>query len=169
MSGSDPEETMPFTHRAYGSHEPVDPATAPEGWASQPSGAGYVAPELAAPVPYGTPVNQFAPAVGATQVGPHEHRGASTARTLGIVSLLCGFAALFVCITLPGVFCAPFAWVIGARARKEIDANPGVYSNRGQAQAGIVMGIIGTIVGVIVLALTILVAVMLASMDWTLV
>ena len=40
---------------------------------------------------------------------------------------------------------APFAWVMGNRAVAEIDANPGVYDGRGEAQAGRILGIIGTV------------------------
>ncbi|MDN5727364.1 MAG: hypothetical protein L0G99_15765, partial [Propionibacteriales bacterium] len=38
----------------------------------------------------------------------------------------------------------PFAWSMGNKALKEIDANPGAYRDRGQVVAGRVMGIIGT-------------------------
>ena len=58
---------------------------------------------------------------------------------------------------------APFAWWIGAKAVKEIDADPARYGGRGEAMAGKVMGIIGTVLlilgilaigGFIVLAVT---------------
>ncbi len=51
---------------------------------------------------------------------------------------------------------APFAWVIGARAKREIDAQPGRYTNRGSAEAGVVMGIIGTVLGVLAVAAVVL-------------
>jgi len=41
---------------------------------------------------------------------------------------------------------APFAWSIGGKAVKEIDASGGAYGGRGQAQAGYIMGIIGTVI-----------------------
>lgn len=178
MSGNDPEETMPFTHRSYGAQEPVDPATAPEGAASQPSGAGFVPPSVAPPPmaspPYGPPQDAaesgwgVAPAFPA-YTGQQKLKAATTSMTLGIISLVSAGLALLCCLTLPGVFCAPFAWVLGLRARREIDANPGVYGNRGQADAGVVMGIIGTVLGVLVVAAVIVFVVLLASWNWTLV
>ena len=75
---------------------------------------------------------------------------------LGIISL----GGMFVC-GLPIVL-APFAWMIGGRAVKEIDANPGRYSGRDQAQAGRIMGMIGTallVLGVIALVAFITLAV----------
>jgi hypothetical protein len=39
----------------------------------------------------------------------------------------------------------PFAWAIGGKAVKEIDASGGRLGGRGQAMAGKVLGIIGTV------------------------
>ncbi|KQV74195.1 hypothetical protein ASC61_03755 [Aeromicrobium sp. Root344] len=49
---------------------------------------------------------------------------------------------------------APIAWSIGGKAVKEIDANPGAYSGRGEANAGKILGIVGScllIVGLVAL------------------
>ena len=60
-------------------------------------------------------------------------------------------------IGLTGFMCyvtflvAPVAWVIGAKAVKEIDANPGAYSGRSEANAGKIMGIVGTVLLILVL------------------
>ena len=57
---------------------------------------------------------------------------------------------------------SPFAWRTGARAVREIDANPGMYGGRDQANAGRIMGIIGTVllaIGVVLLILLIVLAV----------
>lgn len=62
-----------------------------------------------------------------------DHPRATTAMVLGILGLV-------VC-----QICAPFAWSIGGKAVKEIDASGGAYGGRGQAQAGYIMGIIGTV------------------------
>jgi hypothetical protein len=62
-----------------------------------------------------------------------DHPRATTSMILGILGLV-------ICSG-----CAPFAWSIGGKAVKEIDASGGAYGGRGQAQAGYVMGIIGTI------------------------
>ena len=40
---------------------------------------------------------------------------------------------------------SPVAWVLGAKAVREIDASPGRYGGRDRAQAGKIMGIIGTV------------------------
>jgi hypothetical protein len=87
---------------------------------------------------------------------------------LGIVALGCLFVALFCCVTIPGVLCAPVAWVKGSRAKREIDAAPGVYGNRGQAQAGVVMGIIGTFGGALVVLVLVGFAILVGS-GWSLV
>lgn len=85
------------------------------------------------------------------------HSGATTSMVLGIVALACLPLAFMCCgITLPGMLTAPFAWVIGARAKREIDAQPGRYGNRGSAEAGVVMGIIGTVLGVLAVAAVVL-------------
>ena len=69
---------------------------------------------------------------------PPPHPQATTALVLGLVSLI----GLFVCL-FP-ILAAPFAWRTGGRAVKEIDAQPGRWSGREQAQAGRIMGMIGT-------------------------
>jgi hypothetical protein len=74
-----------------------------------------------------------------------KHPSATTAMVLGIGAL----GGMFLC-GVPIVL-APFAWMIGGRAVKEIDAEPGRYSGRDQAQAGRIMGMIGT--GLLALAL----------------
>jgi hypothetical protein len=164
--GDEPEDTMPFTHRPYGTGEPENPFTSPSGAASQPSGPGYVPPPTPPPPmaspPYGPPQagqtpdpaagwgSGWIPAYGAPLAGSQEHKGAQKAMVLGIVSMVCLGLAFFCCVTIPGVFAAPFAWVIGAKAKREIDAAPGVYGNRGAAQAGVIMGIIGSTIGVLV-------------------
>lgn len=59
-----------------------------------------------------------------------EHPQGTTVLVLGIVSVV-------VC-----QLTAPFAWSMGSKALKEIDANPGVYSNRSSVAVGRIMGII---------------------------
>ncbi len=56
---------------------------------------------------------------------------------------------------------APVAWIIGAKAVKEIDANPGRYGGRSEANAGKIMGIVGTCL--LVLALLALTAFVVAA------
>ncbi|KAA1397281.1 DUF4190 domain-containing protein [Aeromicrobium ginsengisoli] len=73
---------------------------------------------------------------------PPKHPQATTAMVLGILGIaVCGFIA-------------PFAWSIGGKAVKEIDANPQAYSGRGEANAGKILGIVGScilILGIVAL------------------
>jgi len=62
-------------------------------------------------------------------------------RSLGkaTASMVCGIVGLLICT----IVLAPVALGLGISAKNEIDRNPGMYTNRGQAQAGFVLGIIG--------------------------
>lgn len=83
------------------------------------------------------PGGQYPPGYPQGYAAP-KHPQATTAMILGIV----GLTGVLCCLT---VFVAPFAWWLGAKAVKEIDANPAMYSGRSEASAGKIMGIIGTI------------------------
>jgi hypothetical protein len=62
-----------------------------------------------------------------------DHPQATLALVLGILGLvLCGILA-------------PFAWVIGGRAVRDIDASGGAVGGRGSANAGRILGIVGSI------------------------
>lgn len=64
---------------------------------------------------------------------PPKHPQSTTALVLGIVGIVaCGVVA-------------PFAWVIGGRAVREIDASPGTYGGRSEANAGRILGIVGSV------------------------
>jgi hypothetical protein len=159
---SDPDETAPFTHQPYGKDSGDNPFVSPSGPASQPSGPDYVTPSAAppptaGPVPYGPPPPAqhygfqagWAPGYGSPYAGTLSHKGATTSLVLGIIAIVSLVLTPVCCITIPGVFCAPFAWGIGAKATREIAQQPGVYGNSGSAQAGMWMGIVMTIVGAI--------------------
>lgn len=120
--------------------------------------------------PYGSPQNPYGPASpspyaqqpGYGQAYPpgygygqpaQNHPSAQTAMVLGLI----GLGGLFVCgVTL---FLSPFAWRMGARARREIDASNGTLGGRDTATVGYVTGIIGTVL--LVLALLVAVAAVL--------
>lgn len=73
------------------------------------------------------------PAAGSVPAYP-EPSQATTALVLGIVGIvLCGILA-------------PFAWVVGSKEVKAIDAGRRDPSNRGVATAGKILGIVGTVV-----------------------
>lgn len=64
---------------------------------------------------------------------PRDHPRATTALVLGILGIvLCGVLA-------------PFAWVVGGRAVREIDASGGALGGRSQANAGRILGIVGSV------------------------
>lgn len=94
--------------------------------------------------PYGQqPYPQPGYGYGQQYAGPPapNHPSATTAMVLGIISLVGILACAGVTLVL-----SPFAWAIGGKAVKEIDAAPpGTYSGRDQANAGRIMGIVGTI------------------------
>ena len=73
------------------------------------------------------------------------HPRGTTVLILGIISLFC-----------LGIVLGPIAIVMGKNALAEVDANPTAYTNRGQVQAGYILGIIGTALWVIGLVVRIL-------------
>lgn len=88
-------------------------------------------------------------------VRPPDHPRASTAMVLGIVSVAGGMLCY-----LP-FFIAPFAWVMGGKAVREIDASQGKLGGRGMAQAGYILGIIGSILlGIALLVIAAFVAIL---------
>jgi hypothetical protein len=178
---SDPEETAPFTHQPYGQGSDDNPFVSPSGPASQPSGPGYVTPPsppppTVGPVPYGAPPGPpygfqpgWAPAYGAPYAGSRNHQGATTSLVLGIIAIASLVLTPICCITIPGVFCAPFAWGIGAKAKREMERQPGLYGNLGTAQTGMWMGIVMTILGALAVVLSVALAVWIGYTDFTLV
>jgi hypothetical protein len=190
---SDPDETMPFTHQPYGEEPDENPFVSPSGPAAQPSGPGFVTPPPPPPpqVPYGwptptppsappaappTPTTPYGygyqpgwtPAYGPAYPGSLTHKGATTSLTLGIIAIASLVLTPFCCITLPGVLCAPFAWATGARAKREMEQQPGVYGNLGAAQTGMWMGIVMTFFGALSIAGVIALFAWLGSSDPTL-
>jgi di/tricarboxylate transporter len=103
-------------------------------------------------------VNPYAGTPGfPVQVRP-DHPKATTALVLGIVSV----AGLFACV-LPVVL-SPFAWVVGAQARKQIRSAPQQWGGEAKATAGMVLGIVGTVLLALgVLAIALLVAIALSG------
>jgi hypothetical protein len=113
----------------------------PSGWTNEPApGSGPGQPL----VPYG------APGVGG-YVLPREHPSGTTVLVLGILSLV-------VC-PITGIF----AITTGNRALREINANPGVYTNRQTVVVGRVLGIVGVAVVGGILALYLLFAVVMVG------
>lgn len=154
-SGQQPDD-QPGPTGSTGSGEPQDAPQQPYGaqpppqqpWGAQPPPQQPYAGQQ----PYGAAPGQW-------QVLP-KHPKATLVLVLGILGLV-------VCQVL-----GPFAWVMGNRAVAEIDANPGVWDGRGEAQAGRILGIISTVIlilSVLVLAFVFVLAIagiMSASNDF---
>ena len=175
--GEQPDETQPYARPSQqgqqGQQPPATPPAQPNPYDPQsgqgpygqqypygqqsPYGAGYgqqqdpygqqhpYAPQYGQQ-PYGQQYGQqpYGQQYGYAQWNqPATHPQANTALVLGIVSLAGGAACY-----LPAL-AGPFAWWLGARAKKEIDRDPRLYTGRSQAQAGFVMGIISTVLLVI--------------------
>lgn len=68
-------------------------------------------------------------------------------------SMVCGIVGLVLtCLCGVSIVLAVLAIVFGIQAKKQIDANPGAFTNRSQAQAGFVLGIIGMSLSTIFIA-----------------
>ena len=173
----DPDETQPmwqpYEPPATPREEPdTDPAAGspwPQPWPPTPQ-----TPSAGSTPPQATPQSGFPPPPGWYQPGyPHpgysppgyghhpgmlgyqqQHGGASTSMTLGIISLVAVALAPFLCcVTLPAALTGPVGIVMGSKAQRAIDAEPGRYANRSQATAGIVTGAIGTALGLALVVL----------------
>lgn len=102
-----------------------------------------VPPPPPPPPPPGPPPPPYTPPPGYQPYGggaPQRLKKATQSMVFGILGLLC----------CPLVF-SILAIVFGNQAKAEIDAAPGAYNNKGQAQAGYVMGIIGLVLWVILI------------------
>jgi hypothetical protein len=146
------DSSLPPTHQPYG--EPPEYGQSPYGqppygqspydqspYGQSPYGQGGYGQQYGQP--YGQPPAQSpygaVPGYGYPGQAPVSHPQATTAMVLSLVGLI-GF---FVC-GLPLVL-SPFAWRMGARAVREIDENPGMYTGRDQANAARIIGLIGTV------------------------
>ncbi|MEU6562327.1 hypothetical protein [Nocardia nova] len=69
-----------------------------------------------------------------------DHPQAGTVLALGILSLFCGLLG-------------PFAWVMGRRTLREIDASGGTIGGRSNVQVGYVIGIVSTVLTALSLVL----------------
>ncbi|MGV3563895.1 MAG: DUF4190 domain-containing protein [Nocardioides sp.] len=159
---SDPDDqNTPWTHQPYGGgtgepdRSPQEPPRQPEqaqppGYPTNPYGDPQSGPGQSYQQPYQHPYAQpgypqqgygQGYAQGYAQPFPSvpNHPSANTALVLGIVALGGGF----VC-GLP-ILAGPFAWFMGAKVKREIDADPSRYGGRGEANAGMILGIVATV------------------------
>jgi hypothetical protein len=162
-SGDNPDsgrdESLPPTHQPYG-----QPQQGQSPYGQPPYGQPQYGQQSPGQPPYGQQPYGATPGYGYPGQAPANHPSATTALVLSLIGLvgiaLCGGITLVL---------SPFAWRMGARAVREIDANPGMYAGRDQANAGRIMGLIGTVLlGLAVLAFVAAIALlMVASVSTT--
>lgn len=94
------------------------------------------------------------------------HGGASAALGLGIGSIVAAVLGTCFCLFLGaiGVVIGPIGIYLALKARREIDAAPQLYTNRGNAVAGLICSIIGTVLGGIVLIISVALLVFYGSL-----
>ena len=83
-----------------------------------------------------------------------------------VPALVLGIIGIMLC-----PICAPFAWSMGGRVEREIDACAGALGGRGMATAARVLGIVGTVllaVYVLVFVVWIVLIGLLFGSDWAL-
>jgi hypothetical protein len=140
--GQAPGGQGPYGQQPYGA--PQNPYAPPPNPYPRPN--EYGAPQS----PYGVP---YQPAYAGGMMP--DHPSATTSMVLGII----GLVGILTCGGITLVL-SPFAWAIGAKSVREIDAQPGRFGGRDKAQAGKWMGIIGTVLlalGIVLLALVLIV------------
>jgi hypothetical protein len=162
-SGDNPDsgrdESLPPTHQPYG-----QPQQGQSPYGQPQYGQPEYGQQSPGQPPYGQQPYGATPGYGHPGQAPANHPSATTALVLSLIGLvgiaLCGGITLVL---------SPFAWRMGARAVREIDANPGMYAGRDQANAGRIMGLIGTVLlGLAVLAFVAAIALlMVASVSTT--
>ncbi|MCW2748279.1 MAG: hypothetical protein JWP10_1421 [Nocardioidaceae bacterium] len=117
----------------------------PYGGQQPPAGQPYYGPPPGMPpYGYGRPILP-------------KHPSSTTALVLGLVAVAGGFVCL-----LP-LLCAPFAWIVGHRALKDMREMPHTWSGEGEAKAGFILGIIGTVLLFLAIVAVILVVVLVAT------
>lgn len=125
----------------YPAQPPQDPQQVPPLGVGQPQQNPYQ--------PYGAP--GYGP-TGAPQWAP-DHPDSTTVLLLGILGMA-------VCQVI-----APFAWIKGARVKREIDEAGGRLAGRSQAQIGYILGIVGSallalyVVGIVVYVVIVVIAI----------
>ncbi len=149
-------ENQPPSYPGDSSGQQPDPEQQPNPGQQQPyPGQQQPYPGQQQPYQGGQPPYTPPPAPGYTgQPFAPKHPQATLILVLGILGLV-------LCQVL-----APFAWIMGNRAVREIDANPGAYQGRSEANAGRICGIIGTvllILSVVFVAFIIVIAILGAS------
>ena len=151
-----PSDTPYGQPPTYGQQPPQDPYGLPPTH-SQPGQNPYGKPQQN---PYGAAPDYPQPGFQQPNYGMQQKEPqATTALVLGIV----GLSSIVFCVGVLLIL-SPFAWSLGSKSLKEIEASRGALGGADQARAGMIMGIIGTVILVLgILAIAALVAVAIAS------
>ena len=153
MSGTGPP---PPSDPYGGTPDPYGGIPDPQGGAPGPP-PGAPGPYGGAPNPYGGAPNPYGGPPGPYGWGsPYGAPYPVADHPQGTTVLVLGILGLVVCGLL-----GPVAWYMGSNALKEVDAPPGYYRNRGNIQAGRIMGMIST--GIIALWAAIAVVFVIAA------
>jgi hypothetical protein len=148
-------EPNPYGQNPYGQN-PADPNQGGAPYGQNPYGQNPADPNQGV-APYGQ--NPYAggyPAGGYGAVGPQPHPQGTTVLVLGIIGLVvCAIAGIV-------------ALVMGNKALKEIDANPGAYNNRQNVVIGRILGIVGIVIqGLVVVGYAIVLILAIANSGTT--
>lgn len=126
---------MPPPYNPYAAGYPASGPQPGSGYPPPPNPYGQPQEYAQPQSPYGAP---YQPAYAGGMLP--DHPSATTSLVLGII----GLVGVVFCAGLTLVL-SPAAWVVGAKAVREIDASPGRYAGRDRAQTGKILGIIGTV------------------------
>lgn len=145
--GPAPQQPPNYTNPTQYADRPDEPGgwSVPQQFDLPPQQYGALQPAQPAPIA------QFGQRTPYGYGHPPEHPQATTVMTLGIV----GLVTIFFCFPV----ISPVAWYLGNKARREMSANPGAWSDSGKLTAGITMGVIGTVLaslGIVVMVIAVI-------------
>ncbi len=144
-----PDQTTPYPESQGGAVFNPTTAQNPNPYPFQPPGQEPYSAQPGYPPPGQAGPHQYPPAPGGVPGQPPygaysppvpDHPQSTLALILGLVGLVGAFVACGLTLVV-----SPFAWAVGRRAVKEIDASQGRLGGRGNARAGMIMGVIGTV------------------------
>ncbi len=137
---SQPSASPPYESNPYSQPSAANPYEQPGGQYGQPAPYGQQPAQYGQPTPYGQPYGAY---------------GALPEHPQGTLVLILGILGIFFVIP------APIAWVIGNKAKKEIDASGTRYSNEQLLNVGRILGMVFTIIYAISIVLTLVLVIVL--------
>ena len=157
-----PQPTPGYAPGSQGSPTPYGQGSygqVPYGQPTPPSYGGQpAAPTPGQPSVPGQPAQYLPMSPYGGYVPPPDHPQSTLALVLGLVGVI---GAFILCVPL---VVAPFAWVIGHGALKDIRASQGRLGGESNARTGMILGIIGTVL-LILFALVIFLAIVIGAVS----